>query len=70
VGVSAVKGTFQRGDLVTCCDHHGKEIARGLINYSSQEVELIKGRASGEIEEILGYVDESELIHRDNLALV
>lgn len=70
VGVCAVQGDFQRGDLIACCDHQGKEIARGLINYSSQEVELIKGHASSEIEGILGYVDESELIHRDNLALV
>jgi glutamate 5-kinase len=70
VGVSNVRGDFQRGDLVACCDSQGKEIARGLINYSAQEVDLIKGRASGEIEKILGYVDEAELIHRDNLALV
>ena len=70
VGVSAVDGKFKRGDLVACVDQNGREIARGLVNYNSQETELILGKASAEIENILGYVDEPELIHRDNLAIL
>ena len=70
VGVSAVLGEFQRGSVVACIDSQGKEIARGLVNYSAQEIEKIKGRSSGEILELLGYVDEPELIHRNNLVLM
>lgn len=70
VGVAAVDGEFTRGDLVACINQSGEEIARGLVNYSSAETRLILGKASGEIEKILGYVDEPELIHRDNLAIL
>ena len=70
VGISAVEGEFSRGDLVACIDQDGREIARGLVNYNSTETRLILGKASGEIEAILGYVDEPELIHRDNLAVL
>lgn len=70
VGVSAVLGEFQRGSVVACIDSQGKEIARGLVNYSAQEIEKIKGRSSREILELLGYVDEPELIHRNNLVLM
>lgn len=70
VGVSAVLGEFQRGSVVACIDSQGKEIARGLVNYSAQEIEKIKGRPSREILELLGYVDEPELIHRNNLVLM
>lgn len=70
VGVKAVQGGFERGEVVACVDEQGKEIARGLINYSHVEVEKIKGQPSEQIESLLGYVDESELIHRDNLVLV
>lgn len=70
VGVSAVDGEFTRGDLVACLDQNGLEIARGLVNYNSAETQLILGKTSGEIEAILGYVDEPELIHRDNLAVL
>ena len=69
VGVTAVEGTFGRGDLVVCRDAHRQEIARGLVNYSSSESRRIVGEPSQRIEEILGYVDEPELIHRDNLVL-
>ncbi len=48
----------------------GKEIARGLVNYSADEARKIMGKASHEIEKTLGYVDEPELIHRDNLVLL
>ena len=70
VGVSSVSGEFIRGEVVACLDNSGREIARGLVNYSAQETSRIKGKASREIESILGYVDEEELIHRDNLVLV
>lgn len=70
VGVVSVQGDFKRGDLIACIDSDGKEIARGLVNYSAQETCKIQGKDSRQIEEILGYIDEPELIHRDNLALV
>ena len=69
VGVTAVTGTFERGDLVVCRAPDGREVARGLVNYSSTESGRIIGQPSQRIEEILGYVDEPELIHRDNLVL-
>jgi glutamate 5-kinase len=69
VGVTDVKGTFRRGDLVTCMDQKGREVARGLINYSSEETERIKGCSSKELEKRLGYIDEPELMHRDNLVI-
>jgi glutamate 5-kinase len=70
VGVKQVIGEFSRGEMVVCVDEQGREIARGLVNYNSAESVRIKGFASGRIQEILGYVDEEELIHRDNLVLV
>lgn len=70
IGVREVSGEFERGAVVACDDPYGREIARGLINYSSAETRQIMGRPSGEIEAVLGYVDEPELIHRDNLVLL
>ena len=70
VGVQQVSGNFKRGELVACLDGAGAEVARGLVNYSSEEAVKIAGKASSEIEAVLGYVDEAELIHRDNLVLV
>jgi glutamate 5-kinase len=70
IGVKAVEGEFERGAIVACIAPDGREIARGLVNYSAAESRLILGRPSGEIEGILGYVDEPELIHRDNLVLL
>ena len=70
VGVTAVEGYFNRGEVVSCCDTKGKEVARGLVNYNAEESRKIRGRPSKEIESILGYVDEPELIHRDNLVLM
>jgi glutamate 5-kinase len=70
VGVKEVSGTFARGEVVSCVDLQGKEIARGLVNYDAEETNRIKGQPSSKIAEILGYVDEEELIHRDNLVLV
>ncbi len=70
VGVCAVQGNFSRGEVVVCLDRHGGEIARGLVNYNAQETLRIMGKPSSRIEELLGYVDEDELIHRDNLVLL
>jgi glutamate 5-kinase len=70
IGVTGVTGEFQRGEVVTVLDPGGREVARGLANYSAEEARRIIRRPSGEIEAILGYVDEPELIHRDNLVLL
>ena len=70
VGVRAVSGEFSRGEVVSCVDPAGKEVARGLVNYGAQETRRIMGQPSSRIAEILGYVDDAELIHRDNLVLV
>jgi glutamate 5-kinase len=70
VGVKNVEGEFERGAVVACLSPDGVEVARGLVNYSAQESRRIAGRASSEIESILGYVDEPELIHRDNLVVL
>lgn len=70
IGVTAVEGYFERGDVVACVDADGKEVARGLVNYSASEAARIVRKPSSEIESILGYVDEAELIHRDNLILL
>ncbi|MDA9839186.1 glutamate 5-kinase [Porticoccaceae bacterium] len=69
VGVSAVQGKFTRGELVSCVDSHGVEIARGLVNYNSDEANRIKGQSTEAIPKILGYRDDDELIHRDNLVI-
>ncbi len=70
IGVKSVQGEFERGEVVRCENCNGNEIARGLVNYSSNEAQLLCGKASSEIENILGYVDEPELIHRDNLVVL
>ena len=70
IGVVQVSGAFQRGELVACLEPSGAEVARGLVNYSADETRRIMRRPSGEIEAILGYVDEPELIHRDNMVLL
>ena len=69
VGVSRVVGTFTRGELVSCIDSDGTEIARGLVNYNSDEAGRIKGQSTESISEILGYREDDELIHRDNLVV-
>jgi glutamate 5-kinase len=70
IGVTGASGNFERGEVVCCEDPEGHEVARGLVNYSVAETRLILRRPSAEIEIALGYVDEPELIHRDNLALL
>ncbi len=69
IGVTEVRGDFERGELVACLDADGQEIARGLVNYASAETRRIMGKASSKIGEILGYSEEPELMHRDNLVL-
>ena len=69
VGVSRVIGTFTRGELVSCVDSDGTEIARGLVNYNSDEASRIKGQSTESIADILGYREDDELIHRDNLVV-
>jgi len=69
VGVTRVTGNFKRGDLVVCVGPGGEEVARGLVNYNASESTKIIGQSSSRIEALLGYVDEVELVHRDNLVL-
>lgn len=69
IGVVEVQGEFARGEVIACMSQSGGEIARGLTNYSSAQAHLICRRSSAEIEAILGYMLEPELIHRDNLVL-
>ena len=70
IGVIAVGGEFGRGDVITCVDESGRAIARGISNYASSEARRIIRRPSSEIASILGFVEEPELIHRDNMVLV
>ncbi len=70
VGVTRVEGRFDRGELVSCVGPDGEVVAKGLVNYDHEEAARIAGHRSEEIERILGYVDEPELIHRDNLVLL
>jgi glutamate 5-kinase len=70
IGVTAVEGEFQRGEVVGCVDPEGREMARGLVNYAADEARRIMRKPSSEIESVLGYVGEPELIHRDNLVLL
>ncbi len=70
VGVLRCEGDYARGDLVRCLAEDGREIARGLINYSAAETRRIAGLGSDRIPEVLGYGGDAELIHRDNLVLV
>ncbi|WP_197329977.1 glutamate 5-kinase [Ralstonia syzygii] len=70
IGVTEVQGEFARGEVISCIDTAGHEVARGLTNYSSAEARLIARKASSEIEAVLGYVSAAELVHRDNLVLL
>jgi glutamate 5-kinase len=69
-GLREVQGSFGVGDCVRCLDLEGREFARGLINYSAQELNQIKGLHTSKIEKILGYKAYDEIIHRDNLVLL
>jgi glutamate 5-kinase len=70
VGVTAIEGQFARGDLAACLDPHGVEVARGLVNYDTERALLLIGKTTRRIEELLGPVDDPELIHRDNLVVI
>ena len=70
MGVTSVTGNFVRGDMVACVAPDGTQVARGLVNYNAIEAARISGRSSQEIEQILGYVDEPELINRDNMVVL
>jgi glutamate 5-kinase len=69
-GVVEVRGSFDRGDSVSCLGLRGKEFARGLVNYSTSELEKIKGLRSEQIEMVLGYKYSDEVIHRDDLVVL
>ena len=70
VGIQAVTGEFARGEVVALVNGNGDEIARGLVNYSASEARRIQGKPSSAIEAALGYMDEPELVHRDNLVML
>jgi glutamate 5-kinase len=69
-GIIDVVGKFDRGDLVTCVNPMGQELARGLVNYSAYEVNKIKGQNTNEVLKILGYRQNSEVVHRDNMVVL
>jgi len=69
-GIIKIEGDFGIGDCVSCMDKEGKKVAKGLTNYSSGELERIKGKRTSEIEKALGYKYSDEVIHRDNLVVV
>lgn len=70
VGMTMVQGDFERGAAIACQTEDGQEIARGLSNYGSSEARRIAGKSTAEIESILGYLEDAEMIHRDNLILL
>lgn len=69
-GIRHVRGRFPRGALVEVVTDSGQRIAKGLVNYSSDEIERIKGRRTPQVRQTLGYLDYEEVIHRDNMAMV
>ncbi|MCE2916255.1 MAG: glutamate 5-kinase [Rubrivivax sp.] len=70
IGVHEVQGEFVRGDVIAVCTLDGTELARGLANYAAAEARLIARKPSSQIQALLGYANEPEMIHRDNLVLV
>lgn len=70
VGVVRVEGHFERGAVVACLDPAGREVARGLVNYGADDARKVAGQPSSAIEALLGFIDEPELIHRDNLVVL
>ena len=69
-GIIEVEGRFESGDAVSCMDHNGRELAKGLVNYTAGEVSKIKGSKTSEASKILGYKGYDEVIHRDNLVIL
>ena len=70
IGMVAVEGDFSRGDVIAVRDEQGKEIARGLANYASSEARLLCKHVSSEVEQLLGYRGEPEMVHRDNMVVL
>ncbi len=70
IGVKDAQGSFTRGDVVNCVDESNQLVARGLVNYDIKETKKILGHSSKEIITLLGYIDDTALIHRDNLVLM
>jgi len=68
-GIKKIEGDFYSGHVVSIVDAEAKEFARGIVNYSAQEIDEIKGIQCKDIEKVLGYKDYDEVIHRDNLTL-
>lgn len=68
-GITAVKGKFERGEVVSICDTDGTEVARGLTNYAADEIEQVKGKRSNQLEKTLGRAAYAEVVHRDNLVM-
>jgi glutamate 5-kinase len=69
-GIMKIEGTFEVGDYIRCLDSRGNRVAKGLTNYSSEDLDRIRGKKTSEIEKILGYKYSDEVIHRDNLVVV
>ena len=69
IGVTEIRGEFQRGDLVSCVNADGLEIARGLVNFNSSDADKIKQQGSSSLSALLGYSADQEMIHRDNLVV-
>tara|TARA_B100001250_G_C19768088_1_gene775741 strand:- start:364 stop:1488 length:1125 start_codon:yes stop_codon:yes gene_type:complete len=70
IGVKSISGEFKHGEIVSCLDENGKEIARGLSNYNSTQARLIIGKSSKDIYKLLDCSGEDEIIHRDNMILL
>lgn len=68
-GVRSVSGGFSRGEMVVLADEQGRIVARGLVNYGVEDARKIIGQPSSKIEQVLGFIGEEELVHRDNLVL-
>ena len=70
VGVVDVFGQFSRGEMVACEDRHGERVACGLVNYDAADARRLCGKKSHEIADVLGFMNEEELIHRDNMVVL
>ena len=70
VGITAIHGSFEKGDIIAILDPKGNEIARGLTNYNHSEMEQIHGKPCSDIHKILGECPYEEVVHRDNIQLI
>jgi glutamate 5-kinase len=66
-GITKIEGTFEKGENILIVDENNKSLARGLSSFTSSEINKIKGKQSKEIENILGYLSKSEIIHKDDM---